>query len=254
MALIAVLNLIVLWPIIDWYLSFIQTFFRGQEPGVPDLEALKAEIPYLLTWAVPLVFLSLAMIVLMTRAAIGGTAIAFQGGFLALVKRTLWTFWRYLCGIGWMLVIIIPISFVLGLVVGMSGYDPAQGAGISPFSILLVIVIYGVIIFLAMAVAVLMMVSFNGEGRDFRLPIRKSFLAMRGNLLRAVGVSLLLMIGFYMVVGLIGAILFAVPISGSLILKGLGLFILFAMGTVLNFILVAYGAIYANKLVPELRV
>lgn len=255
MALLAVLNLIILWPIMEWYLSVLPSLFKGVTPSEQDVTALEDNMSYIFWMIAPMLVAGVAAIVLWTRAVTGGTSVAFEGGFKALIRRILWTLWRYLCGVGWMLLILVPFAFFAGLVFGTAGIGASGqgGGGATALSILALMVMYLVILFASFAISFLMMVSFQGEARDLRLPIHRSFSLARGNILRSAGVMLLALLGFYIVSAMVGALFGAALFSGSTILQGIALFVLFFLGHIMNFVFIGYGALFAVRLVPELK-
>ncbi len=100
----------------------------------------------------------------------------------------------------------------------------------------------------------LLSVSIHGEARDFSLPIHKSYLYLKGNILRATGALAAGMIGIYVVQSMVMVILMGMLFSGSKIGMYFAFFVMFAISSLVNFLWVGFGARYAIRVVPDLRI
>lgn len=253
-AFLSIVTLIFFWPILDWYVASLTdfSFTAESDPVVP--QQIKDNMGYLFLGYLPWTFLMLAPLVLWSRASIGGTGIALEGGFMALLKRTLWVLWRYVCFIGWVLLFTLGFVVVFYLVGIVTGISSANG-DLSLSATAWFFIILGYIVFLIAIIALtfLYSVSLHCEARDFRLPIHKSFIAMKGNLVRATGALLAAIVVFYVVYILFTSVFIGAIVAASTWMTIIGLFFLFALGNIYNFIWISYGALYAAKLVPELK-
>jgi len=242
LSFLAVTSMLLVWPMLDWYILLLESF-PDTEAAFSEIEGLVSdELPYLLFMMIPSLFITLGIIVLWTRAVIGGSGVAFAGGLRALINRTLRVFWRYLCAIA----IMIAAGFLITALLTLIGAD--SGLASLVFFLLnsgFLIVMFGVTFLLS--------VSLHGEARDIRLPIHKSFLYLKGNLLRAVGALFLGIIIIYFIQTTIMVALFGLIVGGSTIGMFIAFFILFAISGLFNFLWVAFGALYAVKLVPEVQ-
>ena len=261
-ALMTVVGLLFLWPLLGMYAEFLAAYMAQ---GTPDLEALDqfgqsmSEISYIYYLIIPQLLFQMSILTLWTRASILGKGQALDGGLRGLFNRSLWVFWRYICTMGWMLlmgiaiwVVIFGIVLVLGAGGALTGGEGASGA-LTFLLILLIIPLYLVFIFALMGLMFLMSVSIHGEARDLRLPIHKSFGYIKGNLLRGTGVLILFLLGFYFIYIFGVLFIFGIYLTAPVWVTAIGMFAIFFLGMLFNFAWVTYGAIYASKLVPELR-
>jgi len=261
-ALMTVVGLLFLWPLFGIYAEFLAAYMAQ---GTPDLEALDqfgqsmSEISYIYYLIIPQLMFQMSILTLWTRASILGKGQVLDGGLKILIKRGLWVFWRYICSMGWMLlmtlaiwVVIIGITLVLGASGAMTGDEGASGA-ITFLLILLIIPLYLVFIFALMGLTFLMSVSIHGEARDLRLPIHKSYGYIKGNLLRGTGVLILFLLGFYFIYIFGVLFVFGIYLTAPVWVTAIGMFAIFFLGMLFNFAWVTYGAIYASRLVPELK-
>lgn len=239
---LAITSMMLVWPMLDWYVLLLESF-PDTQGALAQIEPMIAEdLPYLLVMIIPSLFISLGIIVLWTRAVIGGAAIAFEGGFRPFLNRILRVFWRYLCAMGIMLGAGVLVMVPLMLVGSNNG-----------IAILLFVLFYVVFIMVMFGVTMLLAVSVHGEARDIRLPIHKSFMYLRGNLLRATGALFLGMFIVYIIQSTIMMVLLGLMTGGSTVGLFIAFFILFAVSGILNFLWIAFGALYAVKLVPEVQ-
>ncbi|HXV73300.1 MAG TPA: hypothetical protein VD713_01085, partial [Sphingomonadales bacterium] len=144
----------------------------------------------------------------------------------------------------------IPLFSLFGEV--MAGAVNPQG--ISGTGWLVLVLIYAVFGFGATLALAVFNVSLHAEARDQRLPIHRSFAAMRGNLLRAAGLLFALMILFYVIFSVILFVGGLALIGSSGVLSLVGIVLSFAIGNAWNFLAAAYGAFFAVRVVPELKV
>ena len=253
-AFLSIVSLIFLWPILDWYVALLTDFSVSSELDPATTRQIIDNTGYVFIWYIPFIYFILAPLVLWSRASIGGTGIALEGGFMALLKRTLWVLWRYVCFIGWVLLFTLGFVVVFYLVGIVTGISSANG-DLSLSATAWFFIILGYIVFLIAIIALtfLYSVSLHCEARDFRLPIHKSFIAMKGNLVRATGALLAAIVVFYVVYILFTSVFIGAIVAASTWMTIIGLFFLFALGNIYNFIWISYGALYAAKLVPELK-
>ena len=256
-AFLSIVTLIFLWPMLDWYIPLMTDFSVSSETDPAVMQQIMDDMSYLFVGLIPFLFFLSAPLVNWSRASIGGTGVAMGGGMGALLKRTLWLVWRYICLIGWMILLVFALSIVLMVIeifTGISATLTAPGDPSQMWDVLLVMIPFYIILMGAfLALSLLYSVSMHGEARDFRLPIYKSFRVMKGNLLHATGVLMATMVIFYVVNFLVTLLFIMAILAASTWLNIIGLFFLFAFGNIYNFIWVAYGALYASKLVPELK-
>lgn len=260
-AFLSVITLIFLWPILDWYTALFADFSISLEPDPATNQMILDNMGYITLAYIPFIFFMMAPLVLWSRASIGGTGIALEGGISTLLKRTFWVVWRYICLIGWILLLtlaLVIIVFIIGMIFGISGAgfsggDPTLAAGdAAQTMIALLIPFYLIFLIVIFALMILFSVSLHGEARDFRLPIYKAFGHMRGNLMRATGGFLLAVLGFYFIYILFAFVFIGAILSASFWLTIIGLLFMFAFANLYNFMWVTFGALYASKLVPEL--
>ena len=256
-AFLSVVSLIYMWPMLDWYVPLMTDFSpeAGLDPATT--QQIMDDMSYLFVGLIPFLFFLSAPFIIWSRASIGGTGVAMEGGIGALLKRTLWLLWRFVCMFGWMILLIFALSIVLMVIeifTGISATLTAPGDPSQMWDVLLVMIPFYIILMGAfLALSLLYSISMHGEARDFRLPIYKSFRAMKGNLARATGALMATMVVFYVVNFLVALLFIGTITAASTWLNIIGLFFLFAFSNIYYFIWITYGALYASKLVPELK-
>lgn len=241
---ISVITMIFMWPTLDWYILLLDKFPEGIEGVMPELEAMiEEDLPYLYLIIAPSLLISLGVIVLWTRAVTGGTGAALAGGFRTLLIRILWVFWRYLGSLAIMMVggglVLLPLTLF--------------GSVDATLAVILFLVLYIIFLFLMFAVMFLLSVSVHAEAWDIRMPIHKSYLYLKGNVLRGTGVLLLGLLGIYVIQSMAMVMLIGLITSGNSIAVAFAFFIIFFIASLMNFMWAGYGAFYARKLVPELQ-
>ncbi|MEE8295864.1 MAG: hypothetical protein V3R64_09140 [Sphingomonadales bacterium] len=240
---LAITSMILVWPMLDWYILLLKSFPDIQE-ALREIEAkISEDLPYILLMLVPPLFITLGIIVLWTRAVIGGSVVAFEGGIRPFLIRILRVFWRYLCAMG----IMIAAGFLITAPLTLIGAD-------SGLALLLFFFLNMGFLILMFGVTFLLSVSLHGEARDIRLPIHKSFLYLKGNLLRATWALFLVMFIVNIIQSTMMVVLLGLMTGDSTVGMFIAFFILFVLSGILNFIWVGFGALYAVKLVPELKV
>lgn len=256
-AFLSVVSLIYMWPMLDWYVPLMTDFSpeAGLDPATT--QQIMDDMSYLFVGLIPFLFFLSAPFIIWSRASIGGTGVAMEGGIGALLKRTLWLVWRFICMFGWMILLIFALSIVLMVIeifTGISATLTAPGDPSQMWDVLLVMIPFYIILMGAfLALSLLYSISMHGEARDSRLPIYKSFRAMKGNLVRATGALMATMVVFYVVNFLVALLFIGTITAASTWLNIIGLFFLFAFSNIYYFIWITYGALYASKLVPELK-
>lgn len=256
--------LIFLLPLLTWYASNLQASLTqiSQLLSGQTLTTTSQPPEELAGWTflmmIPYLLLTVAGLVVWSRATTRGLNGAFEGGFGALFKRTLKATWRFICTAGWGILLAVGwlvIFFIISLFFG--GTVALLGSGGSGFVAGLFFIfgfaIYAVLILSFTALTILSGVSLFGEANDIRLPIHTSFSHLSGNLLRASGMLFLVSLAFYIVqIGLFFGLIASFEQEAG-ILGIIGTFIFFAMGSIYYFFWITYGALYASKLVPEVR-
>ncbi|MHA1544649.1 MAG: hypothetical protein ACTSU8_05890, partial [Alphaproteobacteria bacterium] len=170
-ALIAVVSLIFLWPLMDFYAAFFGNFSLTNPMNEAEMTQLFEEsfgpgaLTYILVLTIPMVFIQYGALVLWTRAVVLGRNRAFEGGFKLLFKRALWALWRYICLIGWMLllmvgfwVIIFAVTFLFG---ALGASSSANGTII--LAALMLIPLYIGFLLIVMGLVFLMSFAIHGE-------------------------------------------------------------------------------------------
>ena len=110
------------------------------------------------------------------RTVMVGKAYVLEGGFGALMRRAFWVAVRYLALVGYSIVIVIPLSFILGLIVGIAGV----AAG--PQALLIFQFVLTVAILIPMVyVVVAFIFSASAASMDRRLGLWKAFTLTKGN-------------------------------------------------------------------------
>ena len=253
---IAILSMIFLWPVIDAFFAAWAGALEGRQIQQEELSTFTRMWSYFVVVGFAVWLLQLAAYVIWSRASILGYRAAMQDGAAAMVKRGLWMLWRWICGIGWMMVLALAGGLVLGILMALGGISSSSGGSGGAGIALMVLLLFPgyVALFLAVsALSVLIMVSIHGEVRDVRLPIHQSFGFMKGNLLRAAGTYILITIFAQVGLSPFFAVFF-LNTGGELSLFGMaGVFILFFAATVMGLIWVSFGALYAVRLVPALK-
>lgn len=243
------------WPTLDTYASLLSGAVSEQAAQAQMAEELNQHIGYLLAGLIPYMVVYLGAQLVWSRVGALGRDRALEGGVGALLRRSLWVFWRYLCLIGWMvlfLLVFFALFFAVMMVggAGMSGLEQAQPSGAV---IALLVPLYLVLIGAVMALVCLFYVAMHGEARDMRLPIRTCFRAMKGNLMRAAGLMFLAVL-VYAAIAVLFLVFFGIALFGAAGIGALiGMVIFLAAGTALNFVFVGYGAYYATRLIPDLK-
>lgn len=263
LVLATIFTLLFFWPFLEFYAALLTNFSLTEPMNEDALKQLVGEADletgaiYFTILALPYTVIYYGIFAVWSRASVLGKARAMEGGLQALVKRTLWAFWRYICMIGWMLLMIgglMLVGFLGGLIFGgLGGSSGGAGAIFGLLMILLIIPLYVAFFIAIMGLVVLSAISIHGEARDFHLPIHRSFRLMRGNILRAAGLLIALIFIYEIILSFVFVIFLGLLQSGSDWLVILALFFMFAAGSLLNFGFMTYGAVYASKVVPELK-
>jgi len=243
LAFLAVVSMIMIWPVLDFYTLLFKAMPENMEDIMAQGEKMLSEdLGYILFMVIPSTLVSMAMIVVWTRAVAGGPSFVFEGGFKAFLPRLGWSLWRYICALGIMvgagLIVLLPLTLA----------QNASGA-----AILLFIVLYFLFLYVIFVLVFLLGVSLHGEARDFRLPIHRAYLYLKGNVARGTGGLLLGMLGIYLIQGMLMAILLGLILSDNKLAVMLGFFAMMSVSMLFNFLWIGYGAKYAMRLVPELR-
>jgi len=261
-AFIAAVSLIFTWPTMEVNARYLEIYLTTGEFSIDLMNQMNQEveeagynsyIPYLMT-----VF-HLVVMALWSRASILGRRHALDGGFHDLLKRNLWVIWRFICGIGWMVLLVVPLSlliFATFLIPGVAsvfsgGFDNGE---ISFSLILFLTVIYSAFTLVILVLIFLISISIHGEARDLRLPIHKSFGYMKGNLARAASFLITLLLGSYFLFFIGEFLILKSYLTTPMLVNLISMFALTFFSMLVTLISYTYGAIYASRLVPELRV
>lgn len=248
-----------MWPFIPVYVELFSSLAAGTQPNPAGIENMSGYSGYVFL-LMPLYFVVwFATMVLWSRASVRGTKVAFEGGVSALFRRLFKAFWRYICTVGWMILVmagfmiaVFLIVLLVGLAAGTFGFSQETSGLFGVVIMLVYLVLYIPMLWGFSALLVLFNISLYGEANDFRLPIHESFSAMDGNLMRASGVFFLVLIGYYIVylAGFLGVV--AVGFAASPAVAVIALFVVSAVAALFYFFSITYGAIYASLVVPEL--
>ncbi len=258
-SLLSILTILFFWPVLDLYAEFLTP---GTSPDLFDEETsaiIFDRIYYLAFLIWPYLFLTYGALVIWSRAAIGGTGVAMDGGRKALFIRTARAFWRLLCGLGWILLVglgsFIVVFFLLTLlgIAGIATVNPDAGGEIPGLIIVLLAPMYILSGIAVVLITLLIAVSIHAESREVSLPIRRCYHLMKGNRLRAAGVLFLVGLVYEFFFMVLSAVVIGAFIDASLVFFVLGFFILFMLGLAYQLVWITYGAVYAITLVPELK-
>jgi len=273
-----VLMLIWIWPTIEINIEIWKAIQNTDLQNIDAMSSIMSEYQaeifqntkQMLILLPFMAFLFILLAVIWSRASILGSAKIFEGGLRPLLIRTLKTLWRYICAVGWMLLSMLaflPLWMILLPTMSLENITANQNPyEINPFDFFLqwqIILMYLTMFFIVGTIYFLSSFAIHGESRDFRLPIHTSFKATKGNRLRALGLIVILYLVFqgWLLVAQLTLIDWNVfdptklfPTESSLtlylVLSGFGYVTSFLLG----YALLTLGAIYASKLVPELRV
>lgn len=258
---LSILSMIWFYPFLEIYAAFLSSTLAGEIINQDQFgDDFLDFMPYFLIGLIPMLFIQYGAIVLWSRAAILGTSQAFEGGIKVLLNRTLWALWRYICGMGWMLLIVLGLSIlalIISIILGVGMMGTGDSNSLFGFIFILLIIPVYIVMFMGLfMLTVLISIGVHSEARDLHLPIHRAYKLMKGNLLRAAG--LLLLIIFFFNLAMSPLLLFAFPMgssgpSVSSVGLLLGFFLVFVLAIIYNMLWFSYGAIYAQKLVPELR-
>lgn len=263
LVLATIFTLLFFWPFLKFYAALLTNFSLTESMNQDALQQLFGEADletgaiYFAVLALPFTVIYYGIFAVWSRACVLGKARAMEGGLQALVKRTLWAFWRYICTFGWMLLMVsalVLVAALFGFLSSSLGVSSGGAGAIFGLVVFLVIISLYVAFFIAvMGLMVLSAISIHGEARDFRLPIHKSFGLMRGNILRAAGLLIALIFIYEIILSFVFVIFLGLLQAGSDWLVILALFFMFAAGSLFNFGFMTYGAVYASRVVPELK-
>jgi hypothetical protein len=248
--LLGVVFLIGFWPVLGTYT--LMTIGKGDPRELVRVmaEDILENRWYLVISVILYLAALFAIMVIWTRTAVLGRQAALAGGVVQLTRRVGWTFWRYVCGLGWTLL------FIGIAILPFAAFS--KGGGVAPTSavaILLLTVLLGLVLFLAvLPVSMLVPIACHGEARDFHLPIHRAFKLMRGNLARAAGLLFLVILLFEIGIGTVFMIFGPALLEAGGWAMVVGNLLFSAVGYLLGFAISAYGAYFAIRVVPELKV
>lgn len=249
-ALMGVVFLIGFWPLLDTY-SLIMVGKGNPEELVrlllQDIQDNRWLVGLL---CVAYLFVAIAVSMVWTRVCVLGRGAAFAGGPEQFLRRTARVFWRTLCAVGW---ILLFMGLALLPLAGLSKNPGAGGQGAGALVVLSTIALAAVAIAAALAVSMLTPIAVHGEARDIRVPIHRAFGLMRGNLARAAGLLFLVVLAFEIGLGTVFAIIGPAVLEAGGWFMLLGNFLLAAAGVLVQFLIGAYGAYFAVRVVPALR-
>lgn len=258
-AFLSLLTVIFFWPVLDLYAEFLAPEASAEAIDEETTALILDRISYLAFLIWPYLFLTYGALVIWSRAAIGGTAIAFDGGHQALLLRTAKAFWRLFCGLGWVLLVglgaFIIILFFLALlaIAGIVTVNPEAGGEVPPLVMALLLPMF-VIVFVAVGmITMLISVSIHAESREISLPIHRCFHLMKGNRISGGGTLFLVGVLYEIFFTLIAVALVGTFSNGPLWLFVPGFFLLFIFGMAIQLVWISYGAVYAILLVPEIK-
>lgn len=258
--LLSILTLILFSPAIDAFRAAPGMWDPGQQFTLEEYAIFLEKLAYLKYWIWPYLIINYGGLVLWSRATIGGTGVIYYGGGIALFGRTIWAFWRML---GAMVIAAImgglfyAFSAFFLVIIGLSAN--AQGLPLDNPVALWQSVLTGLLPFYVIFGFGLQMVAFlqafaiHGQSRDIHMPLYRSFQLMKNNLFKATAVFFLLAL-VYQVIYIAFFITIAETIfTASFWVAYFGFFILFIIAFVYQLLAIGYGAVYANRLIPELQ-
>ena len=249
-ALTTIVFLLGLWPLRDTYSLVMVGTGDPQETGRLLFQDFFDNRAYLGISSLAFLAVSYSVSMVWSRVCVLGRGAALDGGPGQFLKRAGWTFWRNLCAAGWMMLFLgIPIAIVAAL-------DPGRATGdsMAPAAVWLVVVpLFVVGVGAAFAIGTLIPIAVHGEARDFHLPIHRAFVLMRGNLARATGLFVLAVLLFEIAIVIVFAIFGPALLEAAGWIRLAGMFIFTALGLLVEFLVGAYGAYFAVRVVPQLK-
>jgi len=250
-ALVSVVFLLLLWPILDSYSLLMVGQGDPQEVARLLFQDLYDNRWFLGVAFVVYLFVGYAVSMIWSRVSVLGRDSALAGGGEQFLKRVGWTFWRNLCAIGWIVLFFgVPVGIIFAI-----GQGQSAGGSMGATALWLVAVPLLIFALVAVfAVSTLLPIAVHGEARDFHLPIHRAFVLMRGNLARGAGLLVLVILLFEIGLGTVFAIFGPAALEAGGWIMLIGNFLLAAVGVLIQFAVGAYGAYYAVRVVPELKV
>jgi len=254
--LLTVITFMFIWPDMESTVLLLESY-KNQDPSDPltieeNMQRMSEGFADFILY-LPLLFIQYGIMGFWSHASILGKSLVREGGINSLFKRSLWVFWRLICSMGWVLLIMVAAFIIIMIFLFI-----LMGTGLigvsSDFIYFILSLPLAVLIFIISGLIFLLSVSIHGEIRDLRLPIYKSFQYMRGNLVRATGLVTSLMVGFYFLHYLGTDNIYENYFTSPLWVSVLGMVALTFFATLLNLGAMTYGALYASKLVPQLKV
>lgn len=263
-AFIASVALIYTWPALEINARFIDAYLQKGSISFDlitqmNLEAKEVGNTY---FSILLMIVHLAIMAIWSRASILGTRQALAGGLKPFLNRILWVLWRFLCGMGWMFLLILFLSILFGILFMFLPISPEMVSGFSEgpsnnksfsFNSFMGVVLI-VISVPIMVLVFLTSISIHGEARDVRLPIHKSFKFMKGNLLGGAGVIIALLIAANILLFFGEIFVLKSYFTAPPWVIFIGIFLITFLSMLVTLTSYTFGAIYASRLVPELRV
>lgn len=254
--LITVITILFVWPEMESTAVLLESY-KNQDLTDPltieeNMQRMSEAFADFILF-LPLLFIQYGIMAFWSHASILGKSLAREGGIKSLFKKSLRVFWRLICSMGWVLLIMV-VAFIIIMIFTFI----LMGTGLigvsSDFIYFILSLPMAVFIFILFGLVFLLSVSIHGEIRNLRLPIYKSFQYMKGNLVRATGLVTSLMVGFYFLHYLGTDNIYENYFTSPQWVSVLGMLALTFFATLLNLGAMTFGAIYASKLVPELRV
>lgn len=201
----------------------------------------------------PVFFVQYGIMALWSRAAILGKYNTLEGGLNMVFKRSIWVFWRLICSFGWIIIIGIVATIIMMIwLFGMIGIGLTPEGNLSIF--IAIILPMSLFIFVMIGLIFLLSVSIHCEVRDLHMPIKKAFKILKGNQFRATTTVSIFLVSLFFISYFGNNWVFENYYTTPAWLSASGLFISTFIASLINLGSMTFGAIYASRLVPELRV
>jgi len=240
--LVGLSNMMLMKSLLATYVEAVQNFGTGSTMDDLSDAILGGDFTF---GFVLMTFINIMAYVLYGRLLVVGREDIFDGGPRAFINRLMWTVWRYVCLIGWIVLMFFPYFF-LAYVGGLLGGGIAILAATAALIFLL-----GAIVSLSLSFGVSMVAAAN----DIALPVRKAWLALRGYHIRF-GLSVFVMvIGLFVLAIVLMSIFVALGIVNPDGDIGIGMSIYYViymtLASILGFIMFGMGYFLARNGVDE---
>jgi hypothetical protein len=240
--LVALLNMMLIKSLLSTYTEAVQNLGSGS--SLDDLSQAVLDGDFTLG-IILLTVISVMAYILFGRLLVVGRESIFEGGPSAYLNRLMWTLWRYICLVGWVVLMFAPYFLIatFGLKLGGSlGILAATAA----FIFLLVAII---------SLSLSFGVSLVAAANDIAVPIRQAWLALRGYHIKFGLAALVMFIGFFVVAMLLMSIFISLGVvnpNGDISI-GMSIYyvIYMTLSSILGFIIFGMAYFLARNNVDE---